>query len=415
MNPQYLSPSALPAPPAELAPAARPDSNIPSDSSARLPYESVAQFLEKTGFPDLTLVSSKIPDHAKEIALSTAPEFNLKIRYLAFDGMCSVAHGCALPGSDLDELIAVVELVGVKRRTTLWDRICFRDTQAELIAAENAAAQSFQDRFKTRLDRDLIGHDQTLKTISLCELEDLFLTFKNSGGSIPWSMMDAEDLALSQKQGSILVNDLYKLGDKWGHTDAYQRYLTKLDSVAPISLPRKFKTQSRENLLAQFKDLSHDEQLLIVEIMRCDVSNAIRPAVLCADGLNPYLNIAKKLEEKKLLFFFDPADERMKVAIDRTLNRTDWIGRAILSKLALQRYVAPWKLYHLDELILSEYFDPDKMQALNQTLLDLPTGDGLPKTLKAWWSNLNDPDIEQRSKKLAASIEPAIKRTGIRF
>jgi hypothetical protein len=105
----------------------------------------------------------------------------------------------------------------------------------------------------------------------------------------------------------------------------------------------------------------------------------------------------------------------MKVAIDTTLNRTDWIGRAILPKLALQRYVAPWKLYHLDELILSEYFDPAKMQALNKTLLDLPTGDGLPKTLKAWWNNIHDPEIEQRSEKLSASLARSIKRTGSEF
>ncbi len=404
MQPAHRPTSAFPAPAAEPVLSVPPEASILSNSTAGSPSESVTSFLEKTGFPDLALVSSRIIDHAKEIALSTAAEFNLKIRFLAFDGICSAAQGRALPGSDMDELIAVVELMGVQRQATLWDRICFRDVQRMCTAAEKAAARSFEEAFKDRLDHDLIGYDQTLKAISLCELEDLFLTYSSSDDSFPSSMWDAELLVLHQKQGVILVNDLYRLGDRWGHTDAYQHHLAPFQALESFFPPSKFKVQSRESLIAQFPDLSHDEQLLVIEIMRSDVSNARRPAVLSADNQNPYLQIAKKLEEKKLLFFFDRAEEGMTAAIDATYKRGSWLDRLALPNLQSQRYVAPWKLYHLDEMILSEYFDPTKMQALHQALEKLPSADGLPITLKAWWSNIHDSACDQKDGKIRAKL-----------
>jgi hypothetical protein len=108
---------------------------------------------------------------------------------------------------------------------------------------------------------------------------------------------------------------------------------------------------------------------------------------------------------------YDPADERSNVAIDTTMNCTSWVRRIIQPSMLFQKYVAPWKFFHLDQLILSEYVDRTKMQAPNEVLVDLPSGDGLPETLRAWWNNILDPDLQHRSEKLAAELARPIKRT----
>lgn len=357
--------------------------------------ENINDYLRTTGFPDLGAVSSRIVKHAKSVIFSVAPKLGLRVRLLAYDGTCSVGQKKALPGSDLDELTVVVEPLEAAPGPHLWETIRAMFIGDNTLKYEKYKAQELQAAFYSNLDFELIGCDQSLKVIFLRELQSQFSRL------FPYAFdprelyrpKEAEIVALLLDSGEIIFNDLEEVAESWGNSKIFNRFRRSANEWGAFVLPKKFKVQARANLVTQFNLLDDDERLLIIEILRSDVSTGKSPSALSNAADNPFIEVAKKLEEKRLLFLLDPTCRDMIAAIELTKHRLNILGQNALNNIIDKRYLAPWKLSNPDNMLLSHYFDPKGMHEVHKALVALKNPEALPITLSDWWYSIHKPGL----------------------
>lgn len=75
----------------------------------------VSSFCEKTGFPNMPLVATKMKLEAQRVAHKLAKEENFEIKLGVFDQNCSIGRNLAFPGSDMDALFYIVDGPTVKQ------------------------------------------------------------------------------------------------------------------------------------------------------------------------------------------------------------------------------------------------------------------------------------------------------------
>lgn len=78
----------------------------------------ISLFNRETGFPDLALCSQRIVKHAKDTLEKIKESTGIQILFSGYSNKCSVANGLALPGTDLDAWVIIVNSKD-KKQTTL--------------------------------------------------------------------------------------------------------------------------------------------------------------------------------------------------------------------------------------------------------------------------------------------------------
>ena len=71
--------------------------------------EFIDEYCRKTGFPNLTVVNTKMKNHAVDVINAASKNSNLNVVWSGFHKQCSASSNLALPGSDLDASAVIVD------------------------------------------------------------------------------------------------------------------------------------------------------------------------------------------------------------------------------------------------------------------------------------------------------------------
>lgn len=349
--------------------------------------EHVREFISRTGFPDLPLVSHKILDAARTAITEVAAELELDIVHAAIDGACSVAKSCALPYSDLDHFEVIVRDTRRIEPTGPLRRL-FGARGADPVEIENAKAETFSRLVKLRLAAtDLVEGVDELKVMGVRTCERTIHEMDMHRDFIPG---EATELArIFECRGNALR--LVPGDDAWfARRSACSPWLSSIQSECAremsVQLPAKFKHAARASLVAAFPELRVDEQLAVIEILGSSVTEGKVPAVLTDTEWRVPI---ESLLRRGLLVELSPGSAEFERAARVLSTYGDWHTRLYVESFRERKLVAPWKMSWPDELLLSEQHEAGALERFLGALP--PDARTVPPHVKALLTQFHDP------------------------
>ena len=367
------------------------------DDLVESPEVLVSRFIEKTAFPDLSVVSKRIQAHATEILLNVATEMGLIVRYSGFDRDCSVGRGVALPGSDLDHWLVLFEGKHEAPSPTRFQRWWNPARQYEMLRETEGheVQREFERKLKGALDPDIIDFrgGGTLGSLRLLA----YNSEKYSGSpdeGIPAELDIEDEILFLSKQGIDLVGTSNEiLSFLSSRSGRFRSIAEKIGESSPLNLPSKLKHQARARLISEFENLSLEEKAFVIEIFRspCGVEN--RPPWLNGKIEPEQEAIVASLTSRGLLYCIDPRSDYFQETVASIHPFIDWISSIYIHSRTSPYVVVPWKMGWADEVVVTEMHAPGSFAQLKNTLVADSINDALlPGHLRAIKILMGDED-----------------------
>ena len=394
------TPEETPARPAIGVPRQSPEPRLAAPGVG--PAVIIADFCERTGFPDRREVSRRILDHTREFLDREAAALDLRVLYAGIDGGCSVARGEALPGSDLDHLHILVEDASPPPRPRRLARL-FADHAAQCEEAERTKIDLLRSHLKN-MDETLVElpKDAVILGRLSCErtLRDMDRPNRQEDDSVPWECSHVEELAAASRTDLALIDAAQDVFSSWASASPWFRSLqAEVDRTvgAFATLPGKFKHASRVALCDQFPELSEGEQLLVIELLRAPAGAGVLPAPLRPESAGVWAEAIRGLSDRGLLVRLDPGAGEYQDAVKVFHRYGEWATRLYFESFKEPKLVAPWKLCLQDELMLVELRNPGSFERFLASLPAYEDAGCLPPHIQGFIRHYRSPEARAKT------------------
>lgn len=191
----------------------------------------VKEFERITGFPDLKEVSKNIEQSSLNAVKRMAKERDLKVVFAGYDKNCSVGQGFALPGSDLDAFLIVVDGPDARNKALdlkknfsnnvnqrllscsgddLPDVISLDELKETLNGINHAVSKTYENLEPDDLERTFADYQKRLNSVhkDYVEAARFNIDVKHNFNGNTANFIDACNFVEQLRDGKVIINNI---------------------------------------------------------------------------------------------------------------------------------------------------------------------------------------------------------------